>query len=107
VRQEAEELLQQLLVQSNGKPLLADAVLAAGQSIGVSKATMRRARRRVGLQVVRQGFGANGYWIWKRPATKRQPPEAVADHLARERELMRRIRALVREYVGEARRAGH
>ncbi len=64
--EEAKEFLQQLL--SDGQ-MPSTEVKSQAREAGISEATLRRAKRTLGVQVKRVGFGIEGKWFWELPKT--------------------------------------
>jgi hypothetical protein len=64
---EAEALVSDLLDDVSAWPLDARDALAAGHARGIYPRALRRAAHRLGVRVVRRGFGRGGRWIWERP----------------------------------------
>lgn len=63
-RAEAETFLRQALREG---PRPANDVLAEAHAVGISTATLRRARAEVGVHAEREGFGTGGRWLWFLP----------------------------------------
>jgi hypothetical protein len=49
-------------------PMPAAEIMDAATHAGHSAATLRRARERLGIVVVREGFGPGGRWLWRAPS---------------------------------------
>lgn len=64
---DAEAVLVELLTDESAWPLDARDALAAGRQHGIAERTLRRAARRVGIEIRRAGFGRGGRWLWHRP----------------------------------------
>ena len=65
--EEARAFLRATLAEG---PLPANAVLAAARAIGISERTLKRAKQREQIEVVRKGFGEGSAWLWRYP----EPP---------------------------------
>jgi AAA domain-containing protein len=63
---EAQEFLEAELDDGARHP--AGDVLKAARRIGISEPTLRRARRRLGVETEKTGFGSSGAWEWWLPA---------------------------------------
>ncbi len=63
-RDEAAEFLRQELA---GGPRLTEEVKAQAAKLGISAATLRRAREEIGVRPERDGFGKDGTWSWRLP----------------------------------------
>jgi hypothetical protein len=63
---EAQEFLEAELDDGARHP--AGDVLKAARRIGISEPTLRRARRRLGVETEKTGFGPDGAWEWWLPA---------------------------------------
>jgi hypothetical protein len=64
---EAEALVSALLNGVSAWPLDARDALAAGHARGIYPRALRRGAHRLGIRVVRRGFGRGGRWLWERP----------------------------------------
>jgi putative DNA primase/helicase len=62
--EEAEEFLRDLLSEG---PVSAKDVKAEANSAGLTWATVRRAKDRIGIKPKREGFGDDGVWVWELP----------------------------------------
>jgi putative DNA primase/helicase len=60
--EEARAFLRATLAEG---PLPANAVLAAARAIGISERTLKRAKQRERVEVVRKGFGEGSLWLWR------------------------------------------
>jgi putative DNA primase/helicase len=49
-------------------PRTAREITAGARDSGISEITLRRARRREGIEIGRRGFGPGGAWVWSLPA---------------------------------------
>lgn len=61
---EAEEYLTNKL--SSGT-LKAEQVESEARDLGISIRTLKRAKKAIGIEVTKQGFGHSGYWLWSLP----------------------------------------
>ncbi len=75
-RSEAIEILQDVL--SDGPRPTAD-VLKQARPLGITEATLRRARKQLGIQRIKEGFGEEGRWLLALPET----PKALTNTLTR------------------------
>ena len=62
--EEAEEFLRDLL---SAGPISAKDVKAEANSAGLTWATVRRAKDRMGIKPRREGFSGDGVWVWELP----------------------------------------
>jgi putative DNA primase/helicase len=70
---EAEELLRDILA---GGPVAMKDIQAEAREAGLSWATVRRAKDRLGVIAERDGFGSEGKWLWRLP----DPPSTKGAH---------------------------
>jgi hypothetical protein len=70
---EAEELLRDMLA---GGPVAMKDIQAEAREAGLSWATVRRAKHRLGVIAERDGFGSEGKWLWRLP----DPPSTKGGH---------------------------
>jgi putative DNA primase/helicase len=63
-RREAEEFLKEVLAEG---PVLAGKVEAAAKAAGVARRTLHRAKERLGVTSLKDGFGQKARWLWKLP----------------------------------------
>lgn len=68
---EAREFLRNVLA---GGRRPANDVTHEAEGLGIAKATLRRAKKALGVEAEREGFGGGGVWWW------RLPPDAIGDH---------------------------
>jgi hypothetical protein len=73
---EAVEILREILTE---QPLLARQVERLAAQAGISKATLHRARKSLGIITRREGFGPGSYYVWSMPSTS-PPAENPAIH---------------------------
>ena len=64
-RQDADTFLREFLAAG---PVASRDIFRAGQANGISRRTLFRAKRRLGIPAHRTGFGAEGGWTWELPA---------------------------------------
>jgi RecA-family ATPase len=79
--QEAREVLYAILAEG---PVAVTAVRRASEKAGVSWRTVERAKKELGIEKKRHGFGVNSYWTWELPPDNervRQCREAEIDNL--------------------------
>jgi putative DNA primase/helicase len=54
--------------------LPATAIRAAAREVGISERTLKRAKQREQVEVVRQGFGEGSLWLWRYPDRQHKHP---------------------------------
>jgi hypothetical protein len=64
---DAAAVIRDLLADAGSWPLDAREALEAGRAHGIPERTMQWTARRLGIRVVRSGFGRGGKWQWHRP----------------------------------------
>lgn len=64
----AEQVIADLLADTDAWPMEAKAAIEAGQAHGIHERTMRRAAQKLNIRIERAGFGRGGKWLWHRPA---------------------------------------
>lgn len=81
---EAKEFLRQALA---GGAMSANAMLAAAKRVGIAERTLKRAKRALGVESRRGGFGKDGGWVWALAAdaaggegAQRVPTDAIGCH---------------------------
>jgi hypothetical protein len=62
----AEQCIRELL-DHEAWPMDSKDALAAGKAQGINARTLHRAARRLGIRILRKGFGPGGRWMWHRP----------------------------------------
>ena len=74
-RQDADTFLREFLAAG---PVASRDIFRAGQANGLSRRTLFRAKRRLGIPAHRTGFGAEGGWTWELPAMPASAAKAVS-----------------------------
>lgn len=72
---DAEQVLLELLEDTDGWPLEAKHALEAGRARGIHERTLQRTARRMGIRMTRTGFGRGGRWLWHRPSDIDDTPD--------------------------------
>lgn len=70
---DADAVLDDLLAEEQLWPLDATAALVTAEAQGVHPRTLRRAAKRRGIRIRRDGFGPGGKFVWHRPAIADTP----------------------------------
>jgi hypothetical protein len=70
LRDEAKTWLEEYLGDG---PCSQKAVIAQAKLLGYSEATVRRARKSLGIKPKKEGYGKDGGWTWKLPSKGAQP----------------------------------
>jgi putative DNA primase/helicase len=61
-RNEAKEFLLEYLADG---PMSSKAVEDAAEAHGIAKRTLMRARKELGINITKRGFGEQGEWVWQ------------------------------------------
>jgi hypothetical protein len=77
---DADAVLRALLADVSAWPMDAKQALAAGEAHGITERTLRRAARRLGVEIRRVGFGRGGRWYWYLPETEGIPDARIPDN---------------------------
>ncbi len=80
---EARDFLRDYLA---GGPEPVKAIQTAARNAGVSDGTLKRAKRALGIQAIKAGFGTEGHWTWALPGKGIIPPKASTDDPLRDDE---------------------
>lgn len=64
---DAEQVMLELFEDVAAWPMKARLALAAGEAHGVHPRTLQRTARKLGVRMMRTGFGRGGRWVWHRP----------------------------------------
>jgi AAA domain-containing protein len=72
-RSEREEAAAFLRRELRDKPVPADTLFKAADAAGISRSTLKRAKRDIGVAVDRVGFGPDGRWDWRLPIEGLKP----------------------------------
>ena len=75
-QRDATEFLKDIL--EDGSMKQTDVIQAARKN-GIAERTLRRSRRKVGVQASKQGFGKDSYWLWKLDPTHIQDRGPLRD----------------------------
>jgi putative DNA primase/helicase len=55
-----------------GDDVPAQAVWAAARQAGIAERTLKRAKHKEGIEVLRRGFGSGSVWLWRRPGARQE-----------------------------------
>ena len=56
-----------ILGELAGGPVKQSEIRSAAKKVGISEATLRRAKLQLGVKSEKAGMGTNGYWAWRLP----------------------------------------